>query len=204
MPTPWPTGGGCRRPERGPGREAAATVAEGEATAADTADHTVAPDVPARPSLLAFAAATARPAPPLDSYALRLVATRKLYDQGTHRPGSPRLGRPGAGHRVHVNPSDFDRLGVAVGDRVSLRSRARRSSSRSSPTSACRRGAAALDVNQADVVVGDLIDVDHDVTDLRIEAARERRLRHRFALPGCPAMGWAGAVPDASATPPAS
>ncbi len=151
--------------------EAAATVAEGEATAADAPDHTVAPDAPARPSVLAFTAAAARPAPARDSYSFRLVATRKLYDQGTIVQATGALAGLAPGTVVHVNPADLDQLGVAVGDRVSLRS------SRSTLTLpvvtdvGVPRGAAALYVNQADVVVGDLIDVDHDVTDLRIEAA---------------------------------
>ncbi len=57
---------------------------------------------------------------PLDTYSLRLVATRKLYDQGTLLAEAPALAKLAPGTILTVNPYDFDRLGVAAGDRVRM------------------------------------------------------------------------------------
>ena len=89
-----------------------------------------------------FAAPDRRPAPPLDAYSLRLVATRKLYDQGTLVQHSPSLaGLADAAPSCGCNPYDLDRLGVAAGGRVRVTSQPRpRSPCRSCPTPACPRG----------------------------------------------------------------
>ena len=60
--------------------------------------------------------------PPADSYALRLVATRRLYDAGSSVTGSPSLTPLVPPLVARANPYDLDRLGAKTGDRVRVRS----------------------------------------------------------------------------------
>ncbi len=151
---------------------AAATEAEGEATADAQADDAVpAEQPPANPVLVSFAAGAPAPVPPLDAYAFRLVATRKLYDQGTMVQASAQLAGLAPGTTARINPYDADRLGVVGGDRVVLRSARTSLTLPVHPDTGVPRGAVALVLNQADARVGDLIAVDGPVTELHIETA---------------------------------
>ncbi len=162
---------------------AAAAAAEGAATAeaqAGAADGAAAggddavPDEPLsapRPELVAFVAGAPGSAPPLDAYAFRLVATRKLYDQGTTVQASAHLAGLAPGTAARVHPADADRLGVSAGERVVLRSARMSITVPVELDPGVPRGAVALVTNQRDVRVGDLIAVDGPVTELRIETA---------------------------------
>ena len=78
---------------------------------------------PARPPLLSVPPAGWAPhVPAVDSYSLRLVSTRRLYDAGTDVAGSPSLAPLVPTAVVRANPYDLDRLGVATGDPVRVRS----------------------------------------------------------------------------------
>ena len=79
-------------------------------------------------------------APAVDAYSLRLVATRKLYDPARSCQHSPSLAGLAPGAVLRLNPADFDRLGVAAGDRGARhrRSRAHAHARRPWPTPACR------------------------------------------------------------------
>ena len=61
-------------------------------------------------------------APSPDSYALRLVVTRTLYDQGTFVSASPSLAALRQSSVVKAHPYDLDRLGATDGSEVTLRS----------------------------------------------------------------------------------
>ncbi|HSL56383.1 MAG TPA: NADH-quinone oxidoreductase subunit NuoG [Acidimicrobiales bacterium] len=109
--------------------QAADTATAGDAdgddaeTPAEAADTDEAAAAPAPPSPLRFRAPDTTSTPgPLDAYALRLVATPTLYDRGTLLAHSPSLVElaPGPGLRLHR--TDFDKLGVAEGDEVRVRS----------------------------------------------------------------------------------
>ncbi|CAN5735372.1 NADH-quinone oxidoreductase subunit G [soil metagenome] len=163
--------------------EAAATESSAEAAAegdveASPADAEPPAEVPApqadtaRPPLLRCrrtGAPEAEP-PPVDNYSLRLVVTRKLYDQGTLVQHSPSIAGLAPGTTLRVSPLDFERLGVAPGAQV------RATSSRGSVTVAAGpdpglpRGTAALVFNQADVVAATLLDATAPVTELRVES----------------------------------
>ncbi|HEX2040464.1 MAG TPA: NADH-quinone oxidoreductase subunit NuoG, partial [Acidimicrobiales bacterium] len=70
----------------------------------------------ARPPLLTFTAPEQpAPLPPLDAYALRLVASRTLYDEGTTVQRSPSLAPLAKPGRLRANPYDLDRLGLGDG-----------------------------------------------------------------------------------------
>ena len=121
------------------------------------------------PSPVVWVAPEAGDVPALDSYSLRLVATRKLYDDGVTVQRSPALAGLAEGTDIAVNPYDFDRLGVEEGSRVTV------GSPRASLTLDVRidpgvpRGCAAVRFNQPGVPVSDLIDVSARVVDVRIE-----------------------------------
>jgi NADH-quinone oxidoreductase subunit G len=164
----------------------ASARAEAEATADDGTDAAVpgeaaegAPPAapaptsgPARPELVSFAGSAAAPVPPHDAYGFRLVATRKLYDQGTLVQAAGHLAGLAPEAAAHLNPADAVGIGVADGDRVVLRG------ARSSLTLPVRlddgvpRGAVAVPANQSDARLGDLVTAGEAVTELRIETAR--------------------------------
>ncbi|MBK9179676.1 MAG: NADH-quinone oxidoreductase subunit NuoG [Acidimicrobiales bacterium] len=128
-----------------------------------------APPAAALPEVLSFSAPPAGgQVPPPDSYSLRLVAGRTLYDRGTslrHSPSLAALARPTV---LRLNPYDHERIGVSGG-------RLRVSSSRGSVVvaavadAAVPRGAAVLAFGQPDVAAAELIDVAAPVTDVRVE-----------------------------------
>ncbi len=60
--------------------------------------------------------------PPVDSYSLRLVSVRRLYDSGSAVGGSPSLAPLVQPAVARANPYDLDRLGLTTGDPVRVRS----------------------------------------------------------------------------------
>jgi predicted molibdopterin-dependent oxidoreductase YjgC len=114
---------------------------------------------------------TATPVPAADAYALRLVATRSMYDLGTFLQHSPSSAHLAPGTAVRLNPADFSSLGVASGAEVTV----------SSPRGSLRanvvadggvpRGSAAMVVNQPEIDALSLVDVSAPVTDVRVERA---------------------------------
>ena len=54
-------------------------------------------------------------APANDAYSLRLVATRRMYDNGTMVQACPASAGLAAAVQVRLNPADFDKLGVEPG-----------------------------------------------------------------------------------------
>ncbi len=143
---------------------------EGEGEGSDDAGGDGAPTL-MRPEVLHHVPVPRTSPPPVDAYSLRLVATRKLYDLGTQVQAAPSLAELRPGTVVRINPYDFDRLGVGVGDRVVLRSARQTFTLPVTRDAGVPRGAAALVVNQPDVRVTDLIDAHERVTELRIETA---------------------------------
>jgi formate dehydrogenase major subunit len=128
-----------------------------------------APQLPV-PPLLSFAPVPGQPqVPALDAYSLRLVSARVLYDQGTLVQQSSSLAHLAQPGRLHVNPHDLDRLGVATGGWV------RMTWPRGSETieviadAGVPRGSAALPFNLAGPSAADIIDAAAAVNDVRIE-----------------------------------
>jgi NADH-quinone oxidoreductase subunit G len=126
----------------------------------------------AQPELVTFVPAPAVTAPPLDSYSFRLVATRKLYDQGTIVQAGNHLAGLAPGTSVRVSPYDFDRLGVESGGMVSVRSPRTTLMMPIHADAGVPRGSAAVVVNQSDHQVSALTDIADLVTELRIETTR--------------------------------
>jgi len=127
------------------------------------------PEMPP-PALLQFAAVPGQPqVPALDAYSLRLVSSHVLYDQGTVVQASSSLAHLAAHGRLHANPHDLDRLGVATGGWV------RMTWPRGSETievvadAGVPRGSAWLPFDLAGPAAADIIDVSVPVNDVRIE-----------------------------------
>jgi len=133
----------------------------------------------APPALLGPGAAPATgtrvPAP--DSYSLRLVAARRLYDGGTAVAGSPSLA-PLVGVAVaRANPYDLDRLGLGTGDRVRVRTARGALVLAAQADVGVPRGVVAVDFNlpapdddgSGPNAVATLIDATAPVNDVRLE-----------------------------------
>jgi NADH-quinone oxidoreductase subunit G len=157
------------------GHEAAAQEAQAsvEADAADAADPAVGepapPSTPPGPALVTFVPGPPLEPPPLDSYSLRLVATRKLYDQGTLLAEAPALAKLAPGTILTVNPYDFDRLGVAPGDRVRMQTSRTTLTAEIAADDGVPRGSASVVFNQPGLHVAALIDSAESVTVVRVE-----------------------------------
>jgi NADH-quinone oxidoreductase subunit G len=88
------------------------------------AESVTLPNGAQRPQLVTFDASRwpAPAVPVADSYSLRLVALRSLYDQGTLVQASPSLERLAPSQQLHMRPKEVEQLGVVSGDRVRIRS----------------------------------------------------------------------------------
>jgi NADH-quinone oxidoreductase subunit G len=134
-------------------------VAADESSLAATV-HVLVPGDPVEPSAL-------------DAYGLRLIASRKLYDQGTLLQQAPSLAPLLPGTVLRVSSYDFERLGVDVGARVRVRSPKGEIHAEIGVDAGLPRGSAAVYVNQPGIDLGDLIDAGQRVTDLRIDSGSE-------------------------------
>jgi NADH-quinone oxidoreductase subunit G len=109
-----------------------------------------------------------------DGYALRVVAARRLYDDGAAVSASPALRALVGPTSAHAHPYDLDRLGVSTGDLVRVVTA--RSSFELAVTTdpAVIRGTVELAVNCSsggpDVVGGAVIDADSPVVEVRLES----------------------------------
>jgi len=123
------------------------------------------------PEGVRFEAPAPTPVPPVDSYALRLVVTRTLYDDGTLVQQAPILAGLAAEAPLRVHPSVLDRLGVDPGARV------RAISPRATITlpvvadPGVPRGVAAVARRRRAGGVADLVDSSQPVTEIRLETA---------------------------------
>src|SRR5581483_3565542 len=127
------------------------------------------PEMPV-PPLLQFAAVPGQPqVPALDAYSLRLVSSHVLYDQGTLVQASPSLAPLAQPGRLHVNPHDLDRLGVATGGWVRMTWPTGSESIEVEADAGVPRGSAWLPFDVGGPAAGDVIDASAAVNDVRIE-----------------------------------
>ena len=114
--------------------------------------------------------------PKVDSYSLRLVAGRRLYDAGSSVTGSPSLTPLVPQLVVRANPYDLDRLGAVTGDRVKVRSARGELILAAESDEGVARGVVAIDFNvpggesAPGNAVATLIDSRQVVTDVRVES----------------------------------
>jgi NADH-quinone oxidoreductase subunit G len=135
-------------------------------------ETTAEPSGPTRPAVLSGAPDLDVPhVSPLDSYSVRLVASRVLYDDGTAVATVPSLAGLVAPGALRANPFDLDELGVASGGTVRLRSATATALVPVEPDPSLPRKTVAADFNVplGAGTVADLIDQAFPVVDLRME-----------------------------------
>ncbi|MGO8870481.1 MAG: NADH-quinone oxidoreductase subunit NuoG [Acidimicrobiales bacterium] len=108
---------------------------------------------------------------PNDSYSLRLVASRVLYDRGAAVGAVPALDALVSLAPLRANPHDLDELGVVAGGSVRLRTASTSAVLTVFPDDSLPRKVVAVDFNVPldDGTAADLIDVDGPVVELRME-----------------------------------
>ena len=110
--------------------------------------------------------------PPMDSYSLRLVASRRLYDDGVTLGACKSLAALTPSAVVHVNSHDLDRMGLSTGDSVRVRSSRASLVLEAVADDDTARGTAEIGFN---LDAGDgagvscLVDASQPVTDVRLE-----------------------------------
>ena len=107
--------------------------------------------------------------PHVDSYSLRLVSARRMYDRGTLVQHAPSLAGLAPGAVLALNASDFQRVGVDPGAEVQVVSHVGEMNVPVVADPGVPRGSAVLGFNHPDLDVRVLIDPDSVVTDLRIQ-----------------------------------
>jgi NADH-quinone oxidoreductase subunit G len=124
-----------------------------------------------RPPLLRFRPSTsADEVPAMDSYSLRLVVSRRLYDGGTlvqHAPSLAGLARPAT---LGLHPADLSHFGLAPGTTVKLTAPAGSMTAEVGTDPMVPRGVASVPFNQEGLDAGALIDITAPVTDVRVES----------------------------------
>lgn len=108
-------------------------------------------------------------APDRNSYDLRLVVSRKMYDRAVGTVTSTSLANLGSGAAIHLNPRDIEAIGTAAGRDVRV------STSRTSIVLPVRadvgvmKGTAWVPFNQSGADIRELISSDQPVIDVRVE-----------------------------------
>jgi NADH-quinone oxidoreductase subunit G len=126
----------------------------------------------ARPPLISGPADLQVPrVPTTDSYSLRLVAGRRLYDNGAAVRSVPALAGLVPASPLRANPHDLDDLGVAAGGQVRVRTARASAVVEVDPDPTLPRRVVAVDFNVplGRGTAGDLIDSSLPVTELRME-----------------------------------
>jgi len=127
------------------------------------------------PALLRRASPEAVSVPPPDHYSLRLVSTRRLYDNGAAVTASPSLAELVPVAEARANPSDLARLGMGPGDRVRVTTGRGGVSLVAAGYSGVPKGVLVVEFNLAEPAHGPanaaaaLIDAGAVVNDVRLE-----------------------------------
>lgn len=122
------------------------------------------------PPLVGLGSDEAAPLSPVDGYAVRLVAGRQLYDQGTLTQNSPHLAGLVKATSARVHPSALAPLGVVDGGEVRIKNQRAEALINVVGDESVPRGAIVIPFNVSnDVSPSAFIDVDQPVTNVRIE-----------------------------------
>jgi NADH-quinone oxidoreductase subunit G len=117
-------------------------------------------------------AATAHPSTieERNSYDYRLVVGRKLYDNAVGTAKSPSLAHLAAGSQLHLHPLDVERVGSTDGADVKVTSKRASMVFTVVADDTVVRGSAWVPFNQPGPSIGELIDSNDVVTDVRVES----------------------------------
>jgi NADH-quinone oxidoreductase subunit G len=111
--------------------------------------------------------------PVVNNYDFRLLVDRELYDGAVFTAHSPSLAGLARGAAVSVNPWDADRRGFADGTPVQVIAARTSAVLPARPDARVPRGIARIVLNQRDGVVGELVDVNLPVNDVRLEPVEQ-------------------------------
>ncbi len=112
-------------------------------------------------------AAPALPSP--DSYSLRLVSGRTLYDRGTLTQRSPAIAGLARPATVRLAPADFDKLGIEAGTPVTVTSARGAVTAAATGDAGVPKGSAVLAFGAPEGGGADLLTDGDAVTDVRVE-----------------------------------
>ena len=150
--------------------ESGAPVGVGDETGGEPSGAAPKPGRADAPRLAAPAARAVHAAKP-DSYKLRLVTSRTLYDGGTLVQESDALAKLAPAATLHVHPSDLNRFSLGDGDLVRVTSSRLTTTLTTVADPGLPRGACWLGFNLGTPGAADLIDIGDPVTDLVVESA---------------------------------
>lgn len=102
---------------------------------------------------------------------LSLVVTRKMYDEGTMLTFSPSLNALSGGASASMNPVDIDSANISAGDEVTLSNDIGSISLPLVANDDVTPGCVAVEFNQPNASVAQLLDVGRIVTTVRVESA---------------------------------
>jgi NADH-quinone oxidoreductase subunit G len=140
-----------------------------EAAESETETESAPPPADPRPAFIELTTNPMFEAPALDAYSFRLVTARKLYDLGTLVSQSPHLAELAPGTALHINPYDFDRLGVAEGETLPVQSPRGQIDMAIRTDMDLPRGTAFMYFNQPGPSAASFIDATLPVTEVRVE-----------------------------------
>jgi len=129
----------------------------------------IAPDDDAMPANVVWEAPELSDPPAVDSYALRLVARRALYDLATATTQSPSIAHLADDAAIVIHPSVLDRLGLDVGGRVNVTSSRTTVVMTVDVDAAIARDVAVVGFNQPGCNSSELIDLTAAVTEIQLE-----------------------------------
>lgn len=101
----------------------------------------------------------------------QLVATRKMYDEGTMLTFSPSLASLAGGAHAAVHPDDLDEARITAGTEVTLSNTIGSITLEVVADSGVTRGTVAVEFNQPNASVAQLLDAGRIVTSVRMENA---------------------------------
>ncbi|MGH9098527.1 MAG: molybdopterin dinucleotide binding domain-containing protein, partial [Acidimicrobiales bacterium] len=151
---------------------AARTAAgSGRRPGADPEGDTNGDATPTPPTLVGPFEISVPPVVNTDSYSMRLIASRRLYDRGAAVDAVPVLAGLVPEAPLRVNPHDLDDLGVGAGGTVRVRTAKASMVLAAVPDPSLPRKVVATDFNVplAEGTVADLIDASSPVVELRLE-----------------------------------
>jgi NADH-quinone oxidoreductase subunit G len=111
-----------------------------------------------------------RTTPARNAYDFRLVASRKLYDDGVATDQSPSLRELAPGTWLYLHPLDLGRLGATEGTPLKVSTARTSLVLDAAADTGVPQGTAWVAWNQPDATIGDLIDATNPVVDVRVES----------------------------------
>jgi NADH-quinone oxidoreductase subunit G len=147
----------------------ATAAADEEADDADIAEEVAVVATIEAPPLVGLTLPDVGVTPAVDSYSLRLVVGRKLYDQGTGLSYSASMAGMASESVLRMHPTDLERLGLSSGAEVVATSTRASITIVTQADKSVPRGTAALAFNQPGQHAGVLIDATTRVTDIRVQ-----------------------------------